>query len=70
MTTEFVKLEMKNNPATTAELTGYRDVICEYGEKGFSYAGYVPEIRTERKASGNRINFSEIKDNTITHKGF
>jgi len=42
MTTEFVKLEMKNNPATTAELTGYRDVIREYGEKGFSYAGYVP----------------------------
>lgn len=42
MTTEFVKLEMKNNPATTAELTGYRDVICEYSEKGFSYAGYVP----------------------------
>ena len=42
MTTEFVKLEMKNNPATTAELTGYRDVICEYVEKGYSYAGFVP----------------------------
>lgn len=42
MTTEFVKLEMKNNPATSAELTNYKDVILEYGEKGFSYRGYVP----------------------------
>lgn len=42
MTTEFVMLEMKNNPATTAELTGYQNIIREYGEKGYSYAGYVP----------------------------
>jgi len=42
MTTEFVKIELKNNPVTTAELTGYQDVIREYAEKGFRYAGYVP----------------------------
>ena len=42
MVTEFVRLELKNNPATTSELTGYQDVIREYAEKGFSYAGCVP----------------------------
>ncbi len=42
MTTEFVRLELKNNPATTAELDGYRDIIREKGEEGFLYAGFVP----------------------------
>jgi len=42
MTTEFVTLEMKNNPATTAALTGHKKIIREYAEKGFSYAGFVP----------------------------
>lgn len=42
MTTEFVRVEMKNNPVTTAELSGYQDIIREYGEKGFAYAGFVP----------------------------
>ena len=42
MTTEFVRVEMKNNPATTAELSGYQDIIREYGEKEFPYAGFVP----------------------------
>lgn len=42
MTTEFVKVNLKNNPATTAVLENYRDIICEYGEKGFFYQGYIP----------------------------
>ena len=42
MVTEFVKLELKNNPATTAELDGYQDIIRSKGEEGFAYAGYVP----------------------------
>lgn len=42
MTSEFVKLELKNNPATTATLDGYKDIIVEKANEGFSYAGYVP----------------------------
>ena len=42
MITEFVTLEMKNNPTTTAVLSGHRDIIREYAEKGFSYAGFIP----------------------------
>ena len=65
MTTEFVKLEMKNNPATTAELTGYRDVICEYGEKGYSYAGFVP-VKSGPSGKLRKLNWyfrSKIKHN-------
>lgn len=39
---EFVRIELKNNPATTANLEGHREIICEYAEKGFTYTGFIP----------------------------
>ena len=42
MTTEFVHIELKNNPAATASLSDYQDIIRKYGEDGYSYQGYVP----------------------------
>ncbi len=41
---EFVRVDYKNNPATTAELTAHRDIIKEYAEKGYSYLGFVPVL--------------------------
>ena len=42
MTTEFVNIELKNNPAATASLSDYQDIIRKYAEDGYSYQGYVP----------------------------
>lgn len=42
MTTEFVNVELKNNPASTASLSDYQDIIRKYGDQGYSYQGFVP----------------------------
>lgn len=42
MKSEFIRVEMKNNPAKNAELTGYQDIIRTQAETGFHYAGFVP----------------------------
>lgn len=42
MTTEFVTIELDNKPTTTAQLSGYREVIESYADKGFAFSGYVP----------------------------
>ena len=36
MQTEFVTMEMENNPAWNAELEGWRPIISEWAEKGAS----------------------------------
>lgn len=41
MQTEFVTMEMENNPAWNAELEGWRPIISEWAEKG-AYSGFVP----------------------------
>nr|WP_302809119.1 hypothetical protein [uncultured Adlercreutzia sp.] len=38
MQTEFVTMEMENNPAWNAELEGWRPIISEWAEKGASCA--------------------------------
>lgn len=42
MTTEFATLDLENNPAWNAELAGYRPIIEQYTERGFTYRGYIP----------------------------
>ncbi|WP_165252789.1 hypothetical protein [Adlercreutzia sp. ZJ304] len=42
MQTEFVTMDMENNPAWNAELEGYKPVIKEWAAKGYSYCGFVP----------------------------
>lgn len=42
MITEFVNVELKNNPAATASLSDYQDIIRKYGDEGYSYHGFVP----------------------------
>ncbi len=39
---EFVRLEYDNNKLTNAELKGHQEVIKEYAEKGYRYAGFIP----------------------------
>ncbi len=34
MQTEFVTMDMENNPAWNAELEGWRPIISEWAEKG------------------------------------
>lgn len=41
---EFVRVDYRNNPATTAELSAHRDIIKDYVEKGFRYVGFVPVL--------------------------
>lgn len=38
MQTEFVTMEMENNPAWNAELEGWRPIISEWAEKSASCA--------------------------------
>lgn len=42
MQTEFVTMDLENNPAWNAELEGFKPVITEYAEKDFAYSGFVP----------------------------
>ena len=42
MQTEFVTMDMENNPAWNAELEGWRPIISEWAKKGYSYSGFVP----------------------------
>lgn len=42
MTTEFIKLNIKNNPTSNAVLIEHRDVINDLASKGFRYQGFVP----------------------------
>lgn len=42
MQTEFVTMDMDNNPAWNAELQGWRPIIKEWAEKGYAYSGFVP----------------------------
>lgn len=37
MQTEFVTMDLENNPAWNAELDGFKPVITAYAEKGFTY---------------------------------
>ena len=39
---EFVRMEYANNKMTTAELSGHRELIREYAERGYHYVGFLP----------------------------
>lgn len=39
---EFVRINFDNNKLTTSELKGYKEVIEEYINKGYTYIGFVP----------------------------
>jgi len=38
---EFVRLEYKNSPPGSAELSGHQEVIRENAEKGYEYVGFI-----------------------------
>ena len=40
--TKFVRIDYKNNPATTAETEEHRKIIEEQAKEGFNYTGYFP----------------------------
>lgn len=42
METKFVRIDYKNNPATTAETEEHRKIIEEQAADNFLYAGYFP----------------------------
>lgn len=42
METKFVRIDYKNNPATTAETEEHKKVITEQAEEGYRYSGYFP----------------------------
>lgn len=42
METKFVRVEFKNNPATTAGTEEHREIIESQAKGGFAYAGYFP----------------------------
>ncbi len=42
METKFVRINYKNNPATTAETEEHRKIIEEQAANNFSYVGYLP----------------------------
>ncbi len=42
MNLEFVRMEYSNNKMTTAELSGHRELIREYAERGYHYVGFLP----------------------------
>ena len=39
---EYVTIKVKNNVVKDAVLSEHRQIINEYAEKGFKYAGYIP----------------------------
>jgi len=39
---EFVRLEYKNSPPGSPELSGHQEVIRENAEKGYEYVGFIP----------------------------
>jgi hypothetical protein len=39
---EFVRVDYQNHRTTTAELDGHREIIEEYADKGYEYAGFLP----------------------------
>ena len=42
METKFVRIDFKNNPATTAETEEHRVIIESEAKEGYVYAGYFP----------------------------
>ncbi len=42
METKFVRIDYKNNPATSSETEEHRKVIEEQAQAGYRYAGYFP----------------------------
>ncbi|MGI6115275.1 DUF4177 domain-containing protein [Luoshenia tenuis] len=38
----FVRLEYENHKTATAQLKQHREIIAEYAQKGYRYAGYLP----------------------------
>lgn len=39
---EFVRLELKNSPPGSAELSGHQEIIECYMSQGYTYIGFVP----------------------------
>lgn len=39
---EFVRVEYDNKKATNAELSGHRELIEDYADKGYHYVGFIP----------------------------
>ena len=39
---EFVRIEYGNSKVATAELTGHRQIIEQYADKGYRYVGFIP----------------------------
>lgn len=42
MKTEFVRVEVTDGQAVTANHIGHRDVIQAFADKGYHYAGFIP----------------------------
>lgn len=42
METKFIRIDYKNNPATTAETEEHRKIIEDQAKEGYSYKGYFP----------------------------
>ena len=42
METKFVRVDFKNNPATTSESEEHRKAIENAAKEGYAYAGYFP----------------------------
>lgn len=42
METKFIRLNYKNNPATTAQTEEHRTAIEQQAKDGYKYAGYFP----------------------------
>ncbi len=42
MKSEFVRVEIKEGQAVTANHVGHREVIQAFADKGYHYAGFIP----------------------------
>lgn len=42
MECEFVRLNLKNNPAANAKLDGHQEIVLSYAKKGYAYSGFIP----------------------------
>lgn len=59
---EYVKVVLKNNPATNAISEEHRRIIDSYAEKGYRYAGYIP---VKQGASGKTVEIDLIFETEV-----
>lgn len=39
---KYVELNYENHKATSASITGHREIIDQYAKDGYRFAGYIP----------------------------